>query len=181
MVQIAITSGANDTLPFFFVSDTYSAGEVKGAITASCTDVTVSDPIPFNSTGNIQTRSVVQFYRGGSAAALLQGYDNTVGSSGSPNVVPNPPFPPGANISMWTCLNGTIGASIPLMNGASHFPVWGIILCVILPLLSIFFCLAVCCMCAARGDDHTRRGGVEMAETRTMDTPTDQMKSLLLP
>ena len=68
---MVIASSANSTaLPFFFISDMYSVGEVKTSITTNCTDVVVSDPIPFN----IQLGSVVQYYRGETAEIVLSGY-----------------------------------------------------------------------------------------------------------
>lgn len=144
-----ITVGTNSTPPFFFVSDTYTAGEVKRTIIANCANVTVGDPTPLNSTGNLYAGGVVQLYRGDSAAILLQGYDNTKELTGNSTPVPNPPLPPSINMSIWTCLNGTIGESIPLTSGTSSFPQWGIALCVLLPLL--FFCC--CCVCSHSGDD----------------------------
>lgn len=147
MVEMAITLAANSTTSFFFVSDMYSAGEVRAAINTTCIDVTVSDPISFNSTGNLQPGSVVQYYRGDTAAILLQGYEDAKEVPGSPNLVPNPPFPPNVNMAKWECLNSTIGESIPLMNGASGFPRWGIALIFIVPVL------VLCFLWCARGGD----------------------------
>lgn len=103
MVELTITANANDSVPFFFISDNDSAIEIQGAIQGSCSDVAVSDPIPFNSTNNLQLDTVVQYYRG----------DSTRESSGSPNFTP---FLSSVNTSTRECLNYTIGESIPLMS-----------------------------------------------------------------
>lgn len=116
---MAITFKANDALPFWLVSDGYSASEVKGAINSNCSDVAVGEPVPLNSKWDVQATSLVQLYRGDSAAVFLLGYNNTKESPGSPYVVPNPPFPPSVNMTTWVCLNLTIGESIPLLNAAS--------------------------------------------------------------
>lgn len=118
MVELKILPKVNGTSPFFFVSDSFSAGEVKRTILQNCSDVTIDGPIPFNSTGDLQFNSVVQLYRGDSAAILLHDYNNTVEVPGNQSLVPNPPFPASINMSTWACLNYTIGESIPLMNAA---------------------------------------------------------------
>jgi hypothetical protein len=174
VVEMTITSRANGTLPFSFVSDAFTAGEVNGTIITNCIDAIVSDPIPFNSTGNIQPRSVVQYYRGGTAAILLQGYDNSKESPSSSNPVPNPPFPPSINITSWECLNSTIGESLPLMNGGSGFPHWAIALCAILPILLILCCF-ITLFCTGDESNGRRDFRSQNKSTRRLlpDTTTD--------
>ena len=108
--------------PFFVVADNYTVHQIRGTLIGDCFfAVDVSAPIPFNSTGNLQLGSVVQYYRGDSAAVLLQGYENAKESPNSPNLVPNPPFPQGVSRNGWNCMNKSIGESIPLMySGPSH-------------------------------------------------------------
>ena len=118
--------------PFFFVSDSYTVNQVSNALAESCLISNISDPIPFNLTGNMQPGNLLQYYRGDSAAILLEGYDNSKEPSDSPNLVPNPPFPLNVSVDAWSCLNQTIGASVPLMNTASGFPQWAIALIVVL-------------------------------------------------
>ena len=114
--EMTITPKSNVTPPFFFVSDEYSAGQVEYAINTNCSLLaTASDPIPFNSTGNIQPGNVVQLYRGDSAAILLRGY-NTAG----------PPLLQSIDTVTWTCLNLTIGESIPLVDSVNAPPLWAI-------------------------------------------------------
>ena len=119
VVQMTIAPKANNSVRFHFISDHHSATEVQSAIRGNCTDVKVENLALFNSTNDLRPDTVVQFYRGDSAAILLQGYDNTREVPGSADSVPNPPFPSSVNMSTWGCLNYTIGESIPLMNSAS--------------------------------------------------------------
>ena len=103
--------------PLFFVSDSLTVDKMKDAINAACGNsvhMVLSDPISFNSTGNIQKRNLVQFYRGDSAAMFLQGYNNADEKPGGP--VPNPPLPSDATVYAWNCFNETIGKSIPLFE-----------------------------------------------------------------
>jgi hypothetical protein len=127
------------TPAFFFVSDIYTANEMYDTILTQCweSNLLFGAIIPLNSTGNIQPESVLQFYRGDSAAVLLQGYDNAKELPGSPNLVPNPPFPPNVNADAWGCLNRTIGASIPLMHGGGDMPPWGLAICILSAILLI--------------------------------------------
>lgn len=129
---MAIIPNVNNMVQFRFVSDRHSATEVQTAIRTNCSDVTVKDPIPFNSTNGLRLDTVVQFYRGDSAAMLLQGYDSTGELPGSPGLVPNPPFPSSVNTNTWACLNYTIGESIPLMNAASPLSGSTAFLCIFL-------------------------------------------------
>lgn len=141
-----ISSHSHAPTPLFsFVSDNYTAGQIHNAIMTGCAayddfDLAIADPISLNSTGNIQPGNVLQFYRGDSAAVLLQGYDNAMELPGSPNLVPNPPLPPDTIPIAWECLNRTIGASIPLMHarGAMDIPEWGVAICVLAPICWIF-------------------------------------------
>ena len=94
---------------FFFVSDNYTASEIKNT-TYACDYVwNVTQPIAFNSTGNIHMKDMVQRYRGDSAAIFFRRFDNT------------DPISSAVQSPAWPCLNSTIGASIPLI-ATSHPP-----------------------------------------------------------
>ena len=127
--------------PFFFVSDDYTAGQIIFPIRTLCpNDFVISDRIPFNSTGNIQKRSVVQSYRGYTAVIVFQGYEDLK------ELPDNSPFPPGINVKTWTCLNNTIGDSIPLMSNPpqhhSHFSDVAILAIVFFLIsLAVVFCI----------------------------------------
>ena len=99
----------NSTLPLFFVSDSFTVGQVKKVLDKhnTCDHVfKTGKPIRFNSTGNIRFKSVVQFYRGDSAAIVVTGYEEPG----------NPSFPLSTHMPTWECLNTTIGESIPLAD-----------------------------------------------------------------
>ena len=121
--------------PFFFISDLYTALETKSAIYNGCyfKDVRVSRPIPSNSTGNIKLGSVVQYYRGDSAAIVLRGYDNSKELPGRPDLIYNPPFPPNVSYDHWRCINTSIGDGIPIIHGGTPSPAWHMNLSVVLP------------------------------------------------
>lgn len=103
-------------LPFIFVSDHWTACNVRHMITRSCRDLWTYRPVPFNSTGDIGLGHVLQYYRGDSAAMVLPGYDNANELPDNPNLGPNPPLPPTADPRAWRCLNTTIGESIPMVG-----------------------------------------------------------------
>ena len=109
------------TRPFYLIADQYSGNQtiywIRYCGLAHRFNITIDRPIQFNSTGNIQPGSVVQYYRGDSVAVTLQGYDNTKGLSDNKTLVPNPPFPGDAWRPMWYCINTTTKNSIPLMKG----------------------------------------------------------------
>lgn len=124
--------------PFYFVADSFTAGQINITVYAQCPNLTISDPIPFNSTGDIEPGSVVQLYRGATAAVLLQGYDDANEQLNNPNLVPNPPFSSDASMAVWSCLNTTIGASIPLREGA-RLKAWYIVVPVVLGISLLLF------------------------------------------
>lgn len=118
------------TTPFFLVSDKLSADEVGGALKKQCpkTRLKIKKPIKFNSTGNIQLGSVVQYYRGDTVAMILQGFEDAKQLPG------NPQFPPNMDMTTWECLNVTVGQSVPLT--ARHHPSkfwWIFLLCLFGP------------------------------------------------
>ena len=133
--------------PFYFVSDHYTALEMKYTLNQACWPfgLDMVDPIPFNSTGNIRPGSVVQYYRGDSAAIVLEGYDNAMELPGRPDFVHDPSFPPNVNLDAMGCFNATIQDSIPLMHGWV-FPGWGIALSVLLPLFALLCLILVYCL-----------------------------------
>lgn len=140
LVEITITQ-TDVTPPYSFVSDNYTVGQVSNTLNDNCFGLTISDPILLNSTGNIRRGSVLQYYRGDSAAILLRGYEDAQGLPG------NLPFPPSVNATTWACLNSTIASSIPLMSPPGyHFPWWGV-------LLITFGIVAFCC-CGYYGYTH---------------------------
>lgn len=81
---------------FVFLSDS----EMVNTIANCCWGFTsvISDPTPFNSTGNIQLGSVVQHRRGGAAQMVL--HENATKLSGIPPWEQDPPFPLGVDLEV---------------------------------------------------------------------------------
>ena len=138
------TGPKKESPPFFFISDLYTALETRNAINYRCyfIDSYISPPIPFNSTGNIKLGSVVQYYRGDSAAIVLQGYNNSEELPGRPDLIYNPPFPPNVSYHDWRCVNTTIGDAIPIIHGVTPLPAWFNALSVVIPIMSLILAIA---------------------------------------
>lgn len=147
LVQMVLTP-PNSTAQFLLVSDNYTVDQTKTVLSKNCTGLNASDPTPFNSTGNILSENIFQFYRGDSAAVIIPGYDNTKELSDSPNLVPNPPLPSNFSSSDWVCLNETIGASIPLMHGGSSHLARNIAvpIAVVFAVVALVWCCRKICM-----------------------------------
>lgn len=104
-----ITPNTNSSTKLLFISDKYRVIKVQGAIRENCSDLTISDPILFNSTNNLPLGTVVQFFRGDNITAVPWGNDSAK--------VTSPP--PSIDTSTWECLNYTIGESMLFGNAAS--------------------------------------------------------------
>ena len=63
-----------------------------------------------------QPEQAVQYYRASSVALTLDGYNNT-GALG-PEGTPDTPLPTNIDTTLLTCLNETIGAAVPLVDGS---------------------------------------------------------------
>lgn len=78
-------------------------------------------PTPFNSS---QTSSypkpeqAIQYYRASSVVLTLDGYNNTVALGANPSAAPIP-LPSNIDVQLMTCINQTIGSSVPLIGGVS--------------------------------------------------------------
>ena len=157
------------TSSFVFVSDNYTAGQVRNALDDSGFPFNISDLTSFNSTGNLQQEAIVQFYRGDTAAVFLLGYDNTVEPLNNPNLVPNPPFPPGMSADAWLSINETIGSSIPLMQTDSLFlseaktllfVLLSVFTCFLIPVtfVALIYATRYCCLALRNQRDHRGTG-----------------------
>ena len=111
MTEIMVTRTKKPTISFVFVSDDWTVDQVKKWLEKKCDDLKIDKPTAFNSTGDVRLGSVLQYYRGDTAAILLPGYED------AKNLTGDPPFPQSMNADTWRCVNKTIGDSIPLMDG----------------------------------------------------------------
>lgn len=65
---------------------------------------------------------MIQYYRASSVALALSGYSNSAALSDDPNSLPPTPIPTTANgrLSLFiTCVNLTIGSTVPLVDTVS--------------------------------------------------------------
>ena len=166
-MKIISTNSTGTISSFYFVSDNYTALALNETIHDACGsyNFNISSPIPFNSTGNIHFGSVVQYYRGDSAAMVLEGYDNTKKLPHKHNLKRNPPLPPDV-LDTWTCFHKAIGDSIPLMHGKVYSP--GMIAMFVL--VSIFGAFMLFYVCGKCGEEQ------EEEKTGKMDSYTSLPK-----
>ena len=116
-IMHGIPGNATPTAPFFFVSDNYTALQIRHEVNQNCLLGAAFDlPIAFNSTGNIRLGNVLQYYRGDSAAVVFQDFDLVKELNSGKNLS----FPNSFTARSWKCMNSTIGSSIPLMHGAAN-------------------------------------------------------------
>ncbi|KAF7356063.1 hypothetical protein MVEN_00936100 [Mycena venus] len=84
-------------------------------------------PISFNETEE-KPEQVVQYYRASSAALTLDGYNNTAVFAPE-NSTSDTSLPGGIDTNLLNCLNATIGAAVPLVDGATtlYSPTMGVL------------------------------------------------------
>ncbi|KAI0038094.1 hypothetical protein FA95DRAFT_1477823, partial [Auriscalpium vulgare] len=104
---------------FHVVADNTTIASLIASITANCSaDFTTANsswaPLPFNSSDtDPQPEQAVQFYRASSVMLSLDGYNDTSALSNDTNAAPAS-LPSGVDMTLLTCLNDTIGQSVPL-------------------------------------------------------------------
>ncbi|KDQ52174.1 hypothetical protein JAAARDRAFT_139228 [Jaapia argillacea MUCL 33604] len=113
---------------FHVVSDDSTLTSLITSVQSNCSSSITSSPpptpIPYysNSTSPLPEQAI-QYYRSSSVVLSLDGYNNTAaltaGSDGNTNVtIPDLPLPTWVNATTLDCLNQTIGAAVPLIDGA---------------------------------------------------------------
>ncbi|KAJ4472986.1 hypothetical protein J3R30DRAFT_3659353 [Lentinula aciculospora] len=130
-VSSASTS-LNSTLSpttFHVLADNTTLISLISAITMNCsTNINTSsstsnasDPNPYNaSDSNVpQPESAIEYYRASSVVLTLDGYNNSAVLSSDENAT-NTPLPGGIDTTLQDCLNQTIGAAVPLIDGATR-------------------------------------------------------------
>ncbi|VDB88213.1 unnamed protein product [Peniophora sp. CBMAI 1063] len=96
-----------------------------------------SDPLPVDA---------LQYYRSSSAVLTLEGYNNTVVLSSTPNATAKA-LPANVDVMTLSCLNDTIGAAVPLVNPPTVKPplsAGAIVGIVIGSLIGAFLCCYSC-------------------------------------
>lgn len=122
-MQATLHSNTTDSV-FHFIADNSTVVAILPIIRANCSmhgnlDNSTSSSVPFAYTGSNasdpQPIDAIQYYRASSAVLTLDGYNNTVALSSTPNATANS-IPAGVDLMLLACLNATIGAAIPLVD-----------------------------------------------------------------
>lgn len=106
------------------ISDNTTVNELIFSIKESCNTfldagTIPSNPSPFNeSDPNVpKPEQTIQYYRASSVALTLEGYNNTAALFEDENAPPTP-LPAEIDRNFVNCVNETIGAAVPLIDGA---------------------------------------------------------------
>lgn len=122
MFESKFTSSTDNTT-FYLITDNTTAISLVESIQSNCSSLLSTSvsatPIAYNESDHSspQPEQAVQYYRASSAALLLQGYNNTAELTDTQNQT-DTPLPSNINQAMLSCLNDTIGAAVPLVDGA---------------------------------------------------------------
>lgn len=114
----------NSNNTFHLLADNTTVLSLIGSVTNNCSlgNATALTTIPVNSSDPSSPRpeQAVEYYRASSVVLTLDGYNNTAALTNDTSV-PNTPLPPWIDQSFLNCLNQTIGAAVPLVDGALPF------------------------------------------------------------
>ncbi|KZP09691.1 hypothetical protein FIBSPDRAFT_759584, partial [Athelia psychrophila] len=108
----------SDNTTFWVIADNSTVAALITTIDTNCTlylsSASSPSPVPLSavsSTSVPQPEQAVQYYRASSVVLSLAGYNNSAG--------PNTPLPSTTNAVLLSCMNYTIGESVPLVNGGA--------------------------------------------------------------
>jgi len=132
LVTAAFYSTQTNTT-FRLIADNSTVTELIQDIQSNCTSSNLasnssSSPSPYQDSFSAlpQPEQTIQYYRASSVALTLDGYNNT-GALSSDASVPDTPLPTNFDKTLLACLNETIGAAVPLIDGGSTLqPVFGL-------------------------------------------------------
>lgn len=116
-------SNSNNT--FHLLADNETVIALIGSVSNNCSLGNASalvPPIPLNSSDPTSPRpeQAVQYYRASSVVLTLDGYNNTAALLNDSSI-PDTPLPSWVDQPFLDCLNQTIGASVPLVDGVLPF------------------------------------------------------------
>ncbi|KAF9230238.1 hypothetical protein BU15DRAFT_91157 [Melanogaster broomeanus] len=126
MVEATFISNSMNTT-FHVLSDNSTATSLVTTIDANCTAYLSSDSTsslqPFNASapGAPQPEQAIQYYRSSSIVLTLDGYNNSATLDSDPNATDSP-LPSAIDLTLMDCLNQTIAAAAPLIDGAGPRP-----------------------------------------------------------
>ncbi|KAF8223832.1 hypothetical protein L208DRAFT_1411362 [Tricholoma matsutake] len=122
MVTAEFVSNSTNATTFRLLADNTTVSDLITAIKTNCSSnlssSSSSTPSTYNDslTALPQPEQAIQYYRASSVALSLDGYNNT-GALG-PDGTPNTPLPSNIDTTLLDCLNQTIGAAVPLVDGS---------------------------------------------------------------
>ncbi|KLO06146.1 hypothetical protein SCHPADRAFT_946334 [Schizopora paradoxa] len=135
------------SVTYRIVGDNSSISAVYAALVANCSVANSSNCIyAFTPSSNSNAsmwplpEQVIQWYRASSFALSLDGYNNTAAlasnqppsnSSTDYTRLPDTPLPDGLNTTFLSCVNYTVGESVPLLDGPTHLSALDIVQIVI--------------------------------------------------
>ena len=122
-MQAAFTSRTSSSTTFHVVADNSTVVALIATIDSSCSSLlnANSSKTPVAINGSAQDplpEQAVQYYRASSVVLTLDGYNNTAALTGGANKKPAP-LPSNVDTALLSCLNSTIGQSVPLFDAAS--------------------------------------------------------------
>lgn len=110
---------------FHVVADNSTVNSLIASINANCSSLlsssantTQAEPYDSTQPGEPQPEQAVQYYRASSIVLTEDGYNNSATFINDTNA-PNSPLPNFTDATLLDCLNQTIGAAAPLIDGAS--------------------------------------------------------------
>lgn len=120
------TIAPNTPSTFRFLSDNTTVALMDLEVKAACgslldSNATTPPLIFWESDTTPAPEQVIQYYRASSAALSLDGYNNT--ATYAVEGTADTPLPDNVNQNLLTCLNSTIGSTLPLIDGASGLSV----------------------------------------------------------
>ncbi|KAF5338176.1 hypothetical protein D9758_014718 [Tetrapyrgos nigripes] len=125
MFATFVSSSQNTT--FHVVADNTTVIDLISDISANCSSSinnssSTSTPQTFNDSSPTapNAQSVIQYYRASSVALTLDGYNNSATWGNATESTPDSPLPSNIDNTLKDCLNLTIGAAVPLVDGAGR-------------------------------------------------------------
>ncbi|RDB27001.1 hypothetical protein Hypma_005071 [Hypsizygus marmoreus] len=114
-----------------------------------------SSLVPYNSSAFPYPRpeEAIQYYRASSVVLTLDGYNNTVALGPDPSLPPVA-FPASMNNNLFSCINNTIGSSVPLVDHTPFDPnILIAVLFIAIPVAIVVIGLVICLIV----DEYNRR------------------------
>jgi hypothetical protein len=121
MMTAAFISNVTTATTFRIIADNMTVVDLIDAVQSNCTSnlsgssSTTPSTYEDSLTALPQPEQAIQYYRASTVALTLDGYNNTgaLGPDGSPDA----PLPSNIDTTLLDCVNQTIGAAVPLVDG----------------------------------------------------------------